>query len=303
MTISIIEKDFKIAKAILKDASLKKTSINNDKQSIELLKVLRAREENFEFELELAERICGDNPNYPYRSSYYITQFFENLGLNYQHDGSTRRFWIRNVLLEIDVSEIAKIIQVGLFRKKDYKNKKFRTPENEHLSDQEFFTNALIEFRKFIDDSSKVNEPIHLSQILNLHPSIDLFLKNNPQTKDEELNDLVIEAKSRFLNNADLHIALEKLWDAFERIKTYYDSDKKKSAEKLIDYLAIDLDRDIIYSEFMALTKIGNDYRIRHHERNKKEIVENNQINYLFFRMLSLIDLAITTIMGLEEEL
>ncbi len=48
--------------------------------------------------------------------------------------------------------------------------------------------------------------------------------------------------------------------------------------------------------EFWLETKIGNEYRIRHHETDKKEITETKHINYLFFRMLSLIDLCLTGI-------
>ena len=93
---------------------------------------------------------------------------------------------------------------------------------------------------------------------------------------------------------------MEKLWDAFERAKTYFDVDKKQSAEKLIDYISVDIDKEIIKAEFHTLTKIGNNYRIRHHEKNKKEISDPNQIAYLFFRMLSLLDLVMTTIIKIE---
>ena len=44
--------------------------------------------------------ICGDDPFqfFPYRSSSYLTEFFVHLGLDYVHDGSTRRVWVREVL-------------------------------------------------------------------------------------------------------------------------------------------------------------------------------------------------------------
>lgn len=47
---------------------------------------------------ELAELICGNEPAshdlFVYRSSYYLTEFFEEVGTGYQHDGSTRAFWV-----------------------------------------------------------------------------------------------------------------------------------------------------------------------------------------------------------------
>ena len=49
---------------------------------------------------KLAEMICGDAPYtyFPYRSSSYLTRFFQELDLDYAHDGSTRRHWVRSVL-------------------------------------------------------------------------------------------------------------------------------------------------------------------------------------------------------------
>ena len=49
---------------------------------------------------KLSEMICGDDPFqfFPYRSSSYLTEFFVDLGLDYVHDGSTRRIWVREVL-------------------------------------------------------------------------------------------------------------------------------------------------------------------------------------------------------------
>ena len=92
------------------------------------------------------------------------------------------------------------------------------------------------------------------------------------------------------------------MWDAFERIKTYYDPNKKKSANRLIDKISIDLDREIFAKEFEMLTNIGNNYRIRHHETDKKPINTANQINYLFFRMLSLIDLSLDRLSESDNE-
>lgn len=89
--------------------------------------------------------------------------------------------------------------------------------------------------------------------------------------------------------------AVEKIWDAFERVKTIYTGlNKKASAEKLIDEISGDTDgfADILNREFAELTKIGNEYRIRHHETDKKEIRDIRHYNYLFNRCLSVIILA-----------
>lgn len=90
--------------------------------------------------------------------------------------------------------------------------------------------------------------------------------------------------------------AVEKIWDALERLKTYYtDLDKKASVSKIVGDMA-DGDPNYIAlfnAEFKALTDIGNDYRIRHHETNKIDITNPRHYDYFFNRCLSLIALAI----------
>ena len=57
---------------------------------------------------KLARMICGDDPyarTFPYRSSSYLTSFFEELDLDYVHDGSTRYWWVRSVLVELNEKE------------------------------------------------------------------------------------------------------------------------------------------------------------------------------------------------------
>jgi hypothetical protein len=52
---------------------------------------------------ELAEMVVGDAKHFPYRSSYYITRFFESIDLPYKHDNSqTRRFWAKDRLIELN---------------------------------------------------------------------------------------------------------------------------------------------------------------------------------------------------------
>lgn len=296
MTINMISKDFKQARAILRDAHIRVNADIHNKNSVGQLKILKAREENISFEIGLAERICGDNDKYPYRSSYYLTSFFQDLGFNYEHDGTTRRFWVRDVLLEMDVSQLSLIIENGLFRKQDFRNPKLRPVDKRNLPENEFLNEAIQDFKNFIDDSINANENVNLEQVLNLNVNIELLYENLPLTKDEELNKLIGEAKERFFNSGDRQIALEKFWDSFERLKTFYYPDKKHSTDVLINKLTIDLQREVFDNEFDTLTKIGNNYRIRHHETDKKSISVENQVKYLFFRMLALIDLSLSVV-------
>jgi hypothetical protein len=49
----------------------------------------------------IAEMVIGDANNFPYRSSSYITQFFEECDLDFVHDGSTRWAWTSERLAEL----------------------------------------------------------------------------------------------------------------------------------------------------------------------------------------------------------
>jgi hypothetical protein len=49
----------------------------------------------------IAEMVIGDAEHFPYRSSSYITQFFEECDLDFVHDGSTRWWWTAQRLSEL----------------------------------------------------------------------------------------------------------------------------------------------------------------------------------------------------------
>lgn len=95
---------------------------------------------------------------------------------------------------------------------------------------------------------------------------------------------------------ADIRDATEKLWDAFERLKTYYTAmNKRQSAEKIVNDMAAGQAPyvTLFNDEFKELTNIGNGFRIRHHETDKVEITDVRYYDYFFNRCLSLIALAI----------
>jgi len=49
----------------------------------------------------ISEMVVGDAKYFRYRSSFYITEFFQDCGLDYTHDGSTRRRWAAEVLEQL----------------------------------------------------------------------------------------------------------------------------------------------------------------------------------------------------------
>lgn len=117
------------------------------------------------------------------------------------------------------------------------------------------------------------------------------------QTGDLVLDDLLEGSRHKFLNR-DLKTrreSLEKLWDAWERLKTLEPGkDKKAQAKALLAKASTEpcfLSR--LESEAMELTKIGNSFMIRHTETDKIPINESTHVDYLFQRMFAIIRLLL----------
>ncbi|HEY5028849.1 MAG TPA: hypothetical protein VIK39_10605 [Candidatus Angelobacter sp.] len=119
------------------------------------------------------------------------------------------------------------------------------------------------------------------------------------QTGDQQLDGLLETARHRFVSPdpAARMDGLEKLWDAWERLKTIeYPADKKDSITKLLDRAATEPTfRQALEIEAKALTEIGNKYMIRHTEIGKVPIQTVEQMDYFFHRMFALISLLLRT--------
>ena len=117
------------------------------------------------------------------------------------------------------------------------------------------------------------------------------------QTGDDDLDGMLENARAKFFN-PDPTVrkeGLELLWDAFERVKTVEaGKDKKAQVAALIDKASTDLNfRKILDDEGTTLTRIGNDFMIRHKETNKIPITESEHVDYLFHRMFAFIRLVL----------
>jgi hypothetical protein len=120
------------------------------------------------------------------------------------------------------------------------------------------------------------------------------------RTSDLTLNRMLNEARDKFLN-PDIVIrreSLERLWDAWERIKTVLDpSNKRRSVGLLLDKCATESNfRELLEDEATKLTTIGNTFQIRHSEVTQTEIETSSQVDYIFQRLFSLIWLCIQNI-------
>ena len=166
--------------------------------------------------------------------------------------------------------------------KKDYRDK----------INQIFERNGIV---FFINDDGQINRTIPKA----IEPLINQIFS----TSDTRLNDLVRLAHEKFIlpKVEDRIHALEKIWDAFERVKAYYGEKKKVSADELVKLVASGNNdiKEVINTEASTLSKIGNNFQIRHFENGKVEITDNKQIDYLFYRMVSLMHLFLSS---LEQE-
>lgn len=128
------------------------------------------------------------------------------------------------------------------------------------------------------------------------------FINNKTIGVDDSINinevglEELIRIAEDLYNKGNYSYAVEKIWDAFERMKTYHFTlDKKKSAEKIINDISYENEhiKKMFDNEFKILTDIGNSYRIRHHETNKIDISKELHYKYLYKRCLALISIII----------
>jgi hypothetical protein len=114
---------------------------------------------------------------------------------------------------------------------------------------------------------------------------------------DAILDDLLGMAREKFLHRSPAvrRESLEKLWDAWERLKTLEVADNKKaSIEALLDKVASEPTlREKLDEEAKQLTQIGNEFMIRHSEVGKVPITDSAHVDYLFHRMFSMVRLLL----------
>ncbi len=119
------------------------------------------------------------------------------------------------------------------------------------------------------------------------------IIPERPRTGDKQLDRLIEQAIDSLRTPRDMQRALERVWDAWERLKTIEDTDKKRGISALLDKAADPRKspklRQILESEARELTRIGNDLMIRHTEANKETVDTAEQAEYLFHRCFAMI--------------
>ena len=136
-------------------------------------------------------------------------------------------------------------------------------------------------------------------EVVRLAPAVlqEALAASTFQTGDSMLDEMLEAARSKVLNRSiDIRReSLEKLWDAWERLKTLEPGrDKRESVGRLLNKAAGEPTlRATIEEEAIALTSIGNTFMIRHTETAKIPITDSAHIDYLFHRMFSMIRLLL----------
>ncbi len=121
------------------------------------------------------------------------------------------------------------------------------------------------------------------------------------QSGDATLDALLEDARRKFFSprKETRGEALEKLWDAWERLKTTGEgSGKKEQINSLLDGAAGTISpqfRQHLEADAKELTDLGNNLQIRHFEVGKEMIYRSEHIDYLFHRLFNMVQIIIRT--------
>ncbi len=117
------------------------------------------------------------------------------------------------------------------------------------------------------------------------------------RTGDRILDNMLEESRAKFTDRNPLlrREGLERLWDAWERLKSLADpEDKKKSISIILDATANEATlRQRLEDEAKELTDIGNSHLIRHTELKQIPVIDVDHVDYLFHRLFAMIQLLL----------
>jgi hypothetical protein len=159
--------------------------------------------------------------------------------------------------------------------------------------------------QRFTDDVNRIFErngmafELKEGEVIRLAPIIldESLAAAAFHTGDTILDELLELARHKYLNRSiDVRReSLEKLWDAWERLKTVdAGGNKKERTKALLDHASAEpVFRAKLEEEARELTVIGNTFMIRHSETDKIPISDSRQIDYFFHRMFSMIRLLL----------
>lgn len=139
----------------------------------------------------LADFICGDDAKkYPeYRSSSYLTRFFNNANVQATHDGSTRKWWVLDVLKQLPLQHLERVI-LRLVDIREYKGDRSKLQmAAKAMNDTMFMESMIVSFNgrdPILAQLKESTDPI-IREVVNGNPDMTEteFLK-----RDFEINDI-----------------------------------------------------------------------------------------------------------------
>ncbi|MGL5964982.1 MAG: AbiJ-NTD4 domain-containing protein [Fusobacteriaceae bacterium] len=184
----------------------------------------------------------------------------------------------------------------------EWNNEKYKNFKNINcLKTDQIFINFENEINQIFIEAGllyKLTNKKIIERVIENTPLTDEIEKSFENISEIGLKHLLEDAITlhRGIKPIEREYSVRKIWDALERLKTYYSElNKKDSIKKIVDEMS---NRDLNFieifnDEFIKLTCIGNKFRIRHHETDKIDITDLKYYDYFFNRCLSLISLAI----------
>lgn len=131
----------------------------------------------------------------------------------------------------------------------------------------------------------------------SVSPVLDYSFKEEEFVlEDEHLSGLLHSAVEDFFDKSGSkkRKALESLVDAYERLKTVESHDKKASIEKTISKIStVEAVKQTLNEDMRLLTEIANEFTIRHHEMIKRQLADEDLIEYLFYAYYNVIRLIL----------
>ncbi|WP_038214431.1 AbiJ-NTD4 domain-containing protein [Xenophilus azovorans] len=116
------------------------------------------------------------------------------------------------------------------------------------------------------------------------------------RTGERTLDVMLEESRTKFSDPDPLirREALERLFDAWERIKSLADANKAKSVQQILDRSASEpAFREALEKEARELTQIGNSHLLRHHEVSQTPVIDVEHVDYLYHRLFAMVELVI----------
>ena len=142
-------------------------------------------------------------------------------------------------------------------------------------------------------------EMLSTGRIMRVLPPVlgDDLKRTTFRSGDRTLDNMLEECRTKFFDRNPLvrREALERLWDAWERLKSLADpGDKKRSIKIILDATAAEpFLRSRLEAEAIELTAIGNSHFIRHSEVNQVAVIDVDHVDYLFHRLFAMIQLML----------